>query len=301
LAFSQEQQPKPPGTLVDIGGRKLHLNCQGVGSPTVVVETGGGSFSMEWALVQAPVSKFTRICVYDRAGYAWSDRGAVDDGISEIVDDLHLLLSAAEIKPPYVLVGQSLGSLYARAYQRRFPEQVTGMVFVDGTHENDIRLVVNGQRTALSQITPEQVPRAHADYLKSVPTLKAGSAGAPPFDRLSPVQQAQRQWAFEKIVRDMGWLPNTVAAAESWREEFAALRAQRLSRDHVLGSLPLRVLERSKDTTEVWHRQQLELAALSSASKLITAEGSGHMIHLERPDLVAGAIQSVIAESRAKH
>ena len=175
------------------------------------------------------------------------------------------------------------------------------MVFVDGTHENDIRLVVNGQRTALSQITPEQVPRAHADYLKSVPTLKAGSAGAPPFDRLSPVQQAQRQWAFEKIVRDMGWLPNTVAAAESWREEFAALRAQRLSRDHVLGSLPLRVLERSKDTTEVWHRQQLELAALSSASKLITAEGSGHMIHLERPDLVAGAIQSVIAESRAKH
>jgi hypothetical protein len=79
-----------------------------------------------------------------------------------------------------------------------------------------------------------------------------------------------------------------------WRQEFAALRRQRLSADHPLGTLPLRVLERAKDSTKVWHNQQVELARLSSAGKLITAEGSGHLIHLERPDLVAQAIGEVI-------
>jgi len=134
--------------------------------------------------------------------------------------------------------------------------------------------------------------------LKSVPPIQPGPPGAPPFDRLPIALQQARQWAFEKIVRDFGWLPNSVACAESWREEFTALRRQRLSADHPLGKLPLRVLERAKDSTEVWHTQQVELARLSSAGKLIRAEGSGHMIHLERPDLVAQAVREVIREAR---
>jgi pimeloyl-ACP methyl ester carboxylesterase len=123
-------------------------------------------------------------------------------------------------------------------------------------------------------------------------------SGAPPFDRLPVALQQARQWAFEKIVRDFGWLPNSIACAESWREEFTALRRQRLSTGHPLGKLPLHVLERAKDSTEVWHNQQVELARLSSAGKLIKADGSGHMIHLERPDLVAQAIREVIREAR---
>jgi len=253
---------------------------------------------VEWALVQTAVASFARICTYDRAGYAWSDRGPVDDGIEQIMDDLTLLLRKARIPPPYVLVGQSLGSLYARAYQRRFPEQVAGLVFVDGTHDEDVRMVVDGKRQPLSLLTRDQLPSAHQEYLKSVPALKPGPPGAPPFDRLPIALQQARQWAFEKIVRDFGWLPNSVAAAESWREEFNALRRQRLSAEHPLGKLPLRVLERAKDTSEVWRHQQVELAALSSAGKLIRAEGSGHMIHLERPDLVAQAIREVIREAR---
>jgi hypothetical protein len=63
-------------------------------------------------------------------------------------------------------------------------------------------------------------------------------------------------------------------------------------------TLPLRVLERAKDSTEVWHSQQVELARLSPAGKLITAEGSGHLIHLERPDLVAQAIREAIRKIR---
>jgi pimeloyl-ACP methyl ester carboxylesterase len=297
-AMAQVTAPTAPGELIDLGGRRLHLSCAGSGSPTVIVESGGGSFSVEWALVQPTVAGLTRICTYDRAGYAWSDRGPIDDGIEQIMDDLNLLLRTAHVSPPYILVGHSLGCLYVRAYQRRFPEQAAGLVFVDGTHDEDIRMVVNGKRVPLSLLSRDQLPEAHEQYLKSVPVLQPGRAGAPPFDRLPTALQQIRQWAFEKLVRDFGWLPNTLAAAESWREEFSSLRRQRLSAQHPLGALPLRVLEREKDTTETWHAQQVQLAGLSSAAKLARAEGSGHMIHLERPDLVVETIRDVVREVR---
>src|ERR1700686_2826857 len=67
--------PKPPGRLVDLGGHKLHVNCTGKGTPTVVIENGLGDFSFDWILVQGKVSSFSRVCTYDRAGYAWSDPG----------------------------------------------------------------------------------------------------------------------------------------------------------------------------------------------------------------------------------
>jgi pimeloyl-ACP methyl ester carboxylesterase len=290
--------PAPLGQMVDLGGRKLHLNCTGSGSPAVIVENGGGGFSMEWALVQPEVAKRTRICTYDRAGYAWSDRGPIDDGIEQIVSDLHLLLRTARVSPPYVLVGHSLGALYARAYQRRFPEQVAGLVFVDGTPDEDVRMVVNGKQVSLSLLSREELPEAHREYLKSVPVLNPGRAGVPPFDRLPPALQQTRQWAFEKLVREFGWLPNTLAAAESWRQEFSALRRQRLADPHPLGILPLRVIERDKDSNETWHRQQVQLAALSSDGILIQAKGSGHMIHLERSDLVVEAVLELVQKSR---
>ena len=133
---------------------------------------------------------------------------------------------------------------------------------------------------------------------KSLPALKPGAASDAPFDRLSPDLQNARHWAFEKMAREIGWLPNSMAVAESWREEFTALRRQRLSEPHPLGELPLIVLERTKDTNETWHAQQTQLTLLSSAGKLVEAEGSGHMIHLERPDLVAIAIKQVVMQSR---
>jgi hypothetical protein len=101
--------PTPPGRLIDIGSRRLHLNCTGKGSPTVVVESGDGAFSIDWALVQPGVSKFTRICTYDRAGYAWSDPGPLMDMFDQTVGDLHLLLHSAKVAPPFILVGASMG------------------------------------------------------------------------------------------------------------------------------------------------------------------------------------------------
>lgn len=292
-------QPPPIGDLVDLGGRRLHLHCVGTGSPSVLIENGGGSFSMEWVLVQSLLQKDRRSCSYDRAGYGWSDPGPLDEAIEQVVDDEHLLIRKAGLRTPLVLVCQSLGCLFARAYQRRFPEQISGMVFVDGTSDEEIRMPVNGERKSISTLTREQLPSAFEEYRRSLPVLKAGNAADPPFDRLPPDLQLARHWAFEKLIAQIGWLPDSLATAESWRQEFTALRNERLCQQNPLGSLPLIVLERAKDSTETWHTQQVELAHLSSNGKLSKADGSGHMIHLERPDLVVNAINEV-AEKAGK-
>src|SRR5215469_9235665 len=89
---------RPPGRLVDVGGYRLHLRCEGQGSPTVVFESGGGMTSNEWTLVQPEAAKFTRVCSYDRAGLGWSESGPLQDP----VEVLHVLLRKGEVPGPYV-------------------------------------------------------------------------------------------------------------------------------------------------------------------------------------------------------
>lgn len=101
LAFAQpvstqqvidQPRPAPLGKLVDVGGRKLHLYCTGQGSPTVVLESGAGSFSIDWALVQPEVAKITRVCSYDRAGYGWSAPRPEWDTVEQVTHDLDSVL-----------------------------------------------------------------------------------------------------------------------------------------------------------------------------------------------------------------
>jgi pimeloyl-ACP methyl ester carboxylesterase len=291
--------PPPAGRLVDIGGRRLHQICSGTGSPAVVIENGAGSFSVEWSRTQAQVAAFTEVCSYDRAGYAWSDTGPTQDTVEETVDDLHLLLQRT-VKPPYVMVGASLGAIYTRAYQRRYPEQIRGIVFVDGMHDEAVTFMSGGRRVPISVLSARELEVAYAQYEKDAPRPAAGRPDQEPFDRLSPDVQRARYWAFEKLVNEVGLLPKGLAAAESWRQEFTALRRQRLSAAHPLGTLPLVVLERGTDVDAAWHAQQAELAALSTSGRLIHVPASGHMIHVYKPDVVAETIREVVTRVRQR-
>src|SRR6185503_14044840 len=116
----QATEYPPLGRLIDVGGRKLHLHCTGAGSPTVLLEAGGGAFAIDWALVQPAIAESTRVCSYDRAGLGWSDRGPAYEVVEQLVSDLHSLVQAAGEKGPYVLVGASIGGIYIRAYQRTY-------------------------------------------------------------------------------------------------------------------------------------------------------------------------------------
>src|SRR5688572_81359 len=129
----------PPGRLVDIGHRRLHLNAQGEdlphsqrqGSPTVVLEAGIAASSLSWSHVQPRVAAFARTYSYDRAGLAWSDACSKPVTAASCADDLHALLTAAKIEGPCVLVGHSYGAFVLHVYASRHPENVSGLVLVD--------------------------------------------------------------------------------------------------------------------------------------------------------------------------
>ena len=95
----------PPGKLVDVSGHPMHINCIGAGGPTVVLESGLGTISADWANVQPQVAQTTRVCAYDRAGTGWSEPGPEPRDPHQIARDLHTSLGKAGIDGPYVLVG----------------------------------------------------------------------------------------------------------------------------------------------------------------------------------------------------
>jgi pimeloyl-ACP methyl ester carboxylesterase len=122
-----------PGQLIDVGGHRLHLHCTGSGSPTVVLEPGGGEMSSNLGWIAPAVARDTRVCVYDRAGRGWSEPADNAQNGSQIATDLHTLLQRGHVPGPYVLAGHSLGGLYALTFAARYPDEVAGMVLVDST------------------------------------------------------------------------------------------------------------------------------------------------------------------------
>jgi pimeloyl-ACP methyl ester carboxylesterase len=307
--------PQPPGKLVDVGGWRLHLNCTGHNkgnSPTVVLESGSGDFSFDWNLVQPGLSRFTRVCSYDRAGSAWSDPGPRPSTMKQIAYGLHTALAKAGVKAPYVMVGQSMGGLLIRTFAGIYPEEVAGMVLVDSTHE-DTQLFINGKVQRVRELSegrtlpPVQTRIASADktlspeekqkiddFLKQIgpPNIEG------PFKRLPPPIQQIRLWALAQ--------PQHYAADNDpyWGEEFAEMYAARKSHQSPLGDIPLIVLTRGKSEypddeagrqlNEDRKRMQLDLVGLSRNSKQIVATTSGHHIQLDDPELVIDAIRQVV-------
>ena len=130
---SDDVHDAAPGHLYDVGGHRMHLDCHGDGSPTVVLSNGLGGLTVGWARIAAPVAETTRVCAYDRAGQGWSDEAdSPQDGVQS-ADDLHKLLTAAGEHGPYVLVGHSTGGTFAMTYTARYPDQVAGLVLLDGS------------------------------------------------------------------------------------------------------------------------------------------------------------------------
>ena len=286
------QPPQMPGALVDVGGRRLHLDCRGSGRPTVVVENGGGAFSVDWALVQPAVAKFTRICTYDRAGYAWSDPSPLRNLPAEAIADFQLLLRTVSLEPPVVLVGQSIGGILVRDYQRRFPELVVGMVLVDPTHDEGLAYIINGKPKPITQVTREELAGFMRDYLaRPHAQPRAPKSVGAPFDRLPLQLQPVRLWAEAQYAADVD-PKRTPYIGEAQRQQFLSLRNQRLSKDHPLGKLPLVVL------TDGENAEKAVLASLSSGGKLVVAEHSCHEIHICSPELVIQAIRDVVDLAR---
>ncbi|HEX9579572.1 MAG TPA: alpha/beta hydrolase [Gemmatimonadales bacterium] len=126
----------PPGKLVDVGGYRLHLDCRGSASPTVVIDVGAGAWSIFFTHIQEEIAAEARVCTYDRAGMGWSDPSPLPRTRERMVQELHALLRRSDVPAPYVLVGHSLGGLNVRAFATQHPDEVAGVVLVESAHED---------------------------------------------------------------------------------------------------------------------------------------------------------------------
>jgi pimeloyl-ACP methyl ester carboxylesterase len=271
----------PPGRLYQVDGRAMHLFCRGKGSPTVVFDAGLGGASLEWDATIARVSAFAEACVFDRSGYGWSDSRRQPRTSPREARELHTLLAASGRRGPFVLVGHSFGGLNAQCFARYFPEDVAGLVLVDASH-------------------PEQIERFLAPpyRVRIAPSSSHGLVQfrepPPPHPRLDA--DAQRLAFYQSD----HWRPRRALAQEllGFRDSTRAVRMA-----PALPQVPLLVISRGRhswpatpqgDSLEaLWLSLQRELAAQSGRAAHLVARASGHMVHLDQPELVAFGIALV--------
>lgn len=299
--------PQPTGQLIRIGNRKLHIHCTGTGSPTVVVENGGAAFSFDWALVQSEVARFTRICTYDRAGYAWSDPGPEFDTFDQATHDLHLLLTNADVRGPYVLVGHSLGGMLIRFYQAKYPNDVVGMVLVDCSHEDSLQHV--GLKVVrIPELNAKQfqalIDEAKANRPNNPEPDLVPTTIFPPYDKLPPQYQTLHLWALQKM------LPLVKSWGLNLQFDLSRLHEMLVASPYPLRNLPLAVLTatnfdvvQASGTTVEQARQdhlrlQGELTKLSTNSRQIMVSSSGHEIYIYKPEVVVHSIAAVITSAK---
>jgi len=303
--------PSPAGKLVDLGGHRLHLNCTGQGYPTVVVENGLGDFSFNWVLVQTRVSKFTRICAYDRAGYAWSDPGPKPRTFAQINLELRDALAKLGEKGPFVLVGHSYGGPVIRNFAMTYSHDVAGMVQVDAAFEG-MRVGIGGGKTLRlgEDAKGRNIPAPREDMRDAdKPNLPAGAAPQPP-QQLDPMYRALPE-ADQKLqlwAQSLLEIQDAEASQTDWCGEYFA-RWMKTSQAGTLGSIPLVVLTRAEggygNDQDVPAAQlekerkegQAMLVKLSIDSKQLIVK-SGHNMELEVPEEVTAAIRTVVESVR---
>jgi pimeloyl-ACP methyl ester carboxylesterase len=290
--------PRPFGKLIDVGGRRLHIACMGTASPAVILISGAGEFSFDWSLAMPLIAKTHRVCAWDRAGYAWSDMSPGFERLSAVTEDMRTLLSKAGVNPPWILAGHAMGTIYARDYQRRFPKDVVGLVLVDPMPEEDVQVVMFGNTVSLIDMADHDLVswplRPYGPSRTSPPPRKPapGERVASPFDRLAPPWQAARGWALGRLFTELEGLSDAQAldVMESERAGFSDLYNARHAPP---GDLPVVVLSRGKDTTPAIASMQEEQGRISSHSVHKLVQSAGTQIHIERPELVADALNDL--------
>jgi len=274
---------------VDIG-RRMHVLEAGEGSPTVVIVPALGESVLGWVPVWRVLTEHTHVCVYDRAGIGWSDSPpAGRRTFAEMADELHRALSAAGIAPPYLVVGHSLGGIIGRRFAARYPGEVSGVVLVDSSHEDQVRRLGTRLRLRLLRhllqrcVCPLGLRRlaaiaglAHrldADLAREIPAEHTAAARA---ITLSSRQRRMHVREMLLMIRshsqppDLGFLPLTVLTAGD-KDPRWALR---------------------------WAPMQADLVSTSARSRHLTASNAGHYVHLDDPELVIQSVRDLLHELR---
>ena len=299
-----------PQTLVDMDhGRRMNIYCLGEGSPTVILDSGMGDSTVSWALVQPMIASKTRVCAYDRAGLGFSDGSMRASTASHSADDLHALLKAAHIAPPYVLVGHSAAGMYVRVFADHYRDEVVGIVSVEGSHEDQsVRgwaIGAPGQKDKWDEFLRAQsacVDGARHGLVRGTPEYKK-CVGDPDSRFSQSINDAQA--VYKATAR---WQAAVASERQAiFYQSADETRATRRS----FGDMPIIVLThspypKSKDESQeerdrrtlLWESLHLDVASMSTRGINEIVPNSTHYIQLEHPQIVVDAVNQAVAISR---
>jgi pimeloyl-ACP methyl ester carboxylesterase len=269
IASCTSSPETPRDELVDIGTHRLYIHCVGAGRPTIVIDTGVSETYESWESMIESLSRETRVCAFDRAGYGQSEPGPMPRDSQRAADELHLLLANSGEDGPFLLVGHSLGALNLQLYAHSYPEEVTGLVLLDPP--------------PLAWMMGEGFPELRELFIESTTAYREDADAA--------------STSSDPDVRANAAYMNAVA---SENEEFVGRTAEEVAEIHSFGELALTVIgatepnpgfgESAKAFRQYWNEESQRLAGKSESGKFILAEGSSHHIHLDAPQVVIDEI-----------
>jgi pimeloyl-ACP methyl ester carboxylesterase len=278
------------GRLLDVGGRTMHIDCTGEGSPTVILDSGLGDSYLSWRKVQPEIAKFTRVCSYDRAGLGYSEPSSQPRTSKVIAEELHALLQAASVPPPYVIVGHSMGGYDVRVYTSRYRNEIVGMVLVDASHPDQ------ENRFPAELKNMEGSWHREAQFIAS--TMPFGIPrllGLCDNDAVTRAADCNWHSAREQLAEMSAFPESAAETAQTGSLSDLPLAVLSHDPDKPSGDLPP---DLAKPTNEAWEKMQEELAHLSPRGTQTVAKNSAHYIQIDRPDVVIDAVRNIVEQAR---
>jgi pimeloyl-ACP methyl ester carboxylesterase len=276
-----------PGRLIDVGGHRLHLNCTGTGSPTVVLQAGGGMMSSDQGWIAPAVARETRVCVYDRAGRGWSDPATTRQDAAHIAADLHTLLQRANVPGPYVLAGHSFGGLYALTSAARYPDEVAGMVLIDTTQPATEPKSVTEPESVTGSDDPDSYTLTSrlSALISTSARLGLGRVFAQMKSSLPPQSTAEVNVGLTTARSLRSTIDEYIAAGGSV-EQAAALQD--------FGDKPLAVLTAAIGSDATWVAGHEELARFSTNGVHRIIDGAAHATLVTEEEHAAATTQAIL-------
>jgi len=299
--------------MIDVDGQRLHVVCAGNGSPAVLFESGIAASSLSWTRVLPEVAAFTRASAYDRAGLGWSDSARRPRSVARMLGELRAVLAHANTtEAPSILVGHSFGAFLVYAYASEHPADIAGLVLLDPPSEwHEIR-----QRQARLLWGGIQLSRI-GGILARIGVVRAGLAlltdGAPGVPRtFVRIFGPTAAGTLERLVGEVRKLPPEVHPVvqaiwsqpkcfRAMADHLAALEATAAVVAGVtsLPDVPIVVVSSGNQSPDTIARHRA-LARRSSQGRHVIAEGAGHWIQFDDPDLVIATIRNVWSDCQTR-
>lgn len=297
-----------PGRMVDIGGRRLHMDVAGHGSPCVILEAGIAASSLSWALVARKVAEFATVVTYDRAGFGWSDPSPHRSTAVDAARDLALLVEKAELNGPLVLAGHSFGGLIVRVFQQLHPEGVSGMVLVDPVCRSEWREANEPRKRMLARgvmLSRRGELLARLGIVRlALWLLMSGSRSIPKL--LARASAGRAAGLTERLTGEVRKMPPELwpKVAAHWSQarcfhamanalENLPLSVTQIDESRSLNDLPLVVLSAATANAQELREHENE-ARLSTRGVHQVVGASGHWMQLDAPDTIVEAVRRLV-------